>query len=113
MKYKIVMILFVLLGACSSCEKGKGAAALHAQKPLSPQEGKALYMKECARCHGSSGDGSGHAPALALPKKDARSNEKLTEIIGKGRGGMPAFGKRFGKHEMDAIIGVIRGFEKP
>jgi len=63
--------------------------------PAAPQAGRKLFERHCAECHGSSAEGSRHAPALRDPQiREAAAGELfwiLTNgVIGRG---MPAWSK--------------------
>ena len=83
-----------------------------------------LFNKNCARCHGSDGRAdtqSGHlyqTPDLTDPgwwKKNSRitSVRNLRSIVTRGKGGMPAFGKKLTTSEIKLLVDRIRSFRKP
>jgi mono/diheme cytochrome c family protein len=82
------------------------------------ERGRALYMQNCARCHGADGRSQTEqgelygATDLADGRwwKDARVNDRrLTSAIANGkRGGMPAFGKRLAKGDIAALVVFVR-----
>lgn len=96
------------------------------QRPTSPRIRKVdeLFNKNCARCHGADGRAdtqSGHlyqTPDLTDPawwKKNSRitSARNLRSIVTRGKGGMPAFGKKLTKSEISQLVDRIRSFRKP
>jgi mono/diheme cytochrome c family protein len=74
----------------------------------------ATFMAKCASCHGK--DGSGNTPAgKKMNVKDMRSAEvqgmsdaQLTDIIGKGKGKMPAYHKSLGADGVKEQVAYIR-----
>lgn len=84
----------------------------------SAAEGKALFEKNCASCHGP--DGSGNTTVgKAVGAKDLRSAEAKnladTEIhtqIDQGKGNMPPFGSTLTKAQIDSLIPYIRELQK-
>ena len=92
----------------------------------SAQDAKALYAKECAKCHGDSGAGDG---AMGQKLKDKPSDwtkgaglsglddAKLAESISKGGGAigkskaMPAYPK-LSDAEVKALVAHVKSFKK-
>ncbi len=82
------------------------------------QDGEQTFASICAKCHGS--DGKGGVPAAEganAPRnfcdaafQAARTDEQLTEVIRKGKGGMPAFGNLFSEAELQGLVHKIRSF---
>jgi mono/diheme cytochrome c family protein len=80
-------------------------------------DGKSLYVKNCAACHGENGKGDGPA-AASLPTKPAnlispevqkKSDEALEKVIHEGKPGtpMPPWG-HLSKEEINALVKYIR-----
>ena len=92
----------------------------------SAQDAKAIYAKECAKCHGDSGAGDG---AMGQKMKDKPSDwtkgaglagmddAKLAESIKKGGGAvgkskaMPAYPK-LSDAEVSALVAHVKSFKK-
>jgi mono/diheme cytochrome c family protein len=91
------------------------------------QDGKAIYQKECAKCHGDAGAGDG---AMGQKLKDKPSNwtagggglkdmddAKLTESIKKGGGAvgkskaMPAYPK-LSDAEVQSVVAYVKALKK-
>ncbi|HZV59368.1 MAG TPA: cytochrome c [Candidatus Eremiobacteraceae bacterium] len=72
------------------------------------------YAKNCVLCHAV--DGSGSSPSgKALKAKDLASSEvqkkpdeDLIEVVTKGKGKMPAFGKKISPEEIKGLVAYIR-----
>ncbi|HLH45042.1 MAG TPA: c-type cytochrome [Bryobacteraceae bacterium] len=64
-------------------------------KPSASQAGKKLFEQHCAECHGSSAEGSRHAPALRDPQVREAAPGELFWILTNGAigRGMPAWSK--------------------
>jgi cytochrome c6 len=77
-----------------------------------------VYKTNCVLCHAA--DGSGSSPSgKALKAKDLRSPEvqakndtELTEIITKGKGKMPAFGRKLSADAIKSLVAYIRELPK-
>jgi mono/diheme cytochrome c family protein len=83
-----------------------------------------LFNRNCARCHGADGRGDtplGHvykAPDFTDVewwRKNANiSNTRtLKSIVTRGKAGMPAFGKKLTRSEINLLVGHVRRFRKP
>jgi mono/diheme cytochrome c family protein len=103
---------------------GMVEGALQPQASSRMRKVEELFNKNCARCHGSDGRAdtqSGHlyqTPDLtdsAWWKKNSRiaSTRNLRSIVTRGKGGMPAFGKKLSRSEINLLVDRIRSFRKP
>ena len=81
-----------------------------------------LFRNNCARCHGADGRADtplGHiynTPDLTDPewwRKNSRITNaaSLVSIVSRGRGGMPAFGKKLKRTEIRLLVGYVRKFK--
>jgi len=81
-----------------------------------------LYNNNCARCHGGDGRGDtplGHtynAPDFTDLKwwqenSDITSTGSLVSIVTRGKGGMPAFGKKLKRGEIQALVRYVKKFK--
>jgi cytochrome c5 len=82
-----------------------------------------LFRTNCARCHGADGRGDtplGHtynAPDFTDAEwwrkhSDITSTGRLVSIVSRGKGGMPAFGKKLKRSEIKALVNYVRRFRK-
>lgn len=82
-----------------------------------------LYNRNCARCHGPRGDADTplgrvfNTPDLTDPawwKANSRINStrNLRSIVTKGKGGMPAFGKKLTRTEINLLVNRMRSLRK-
>lgn len=83
-----------------------------------------LFARNCARCHGANGSGDtplGHlynTPDFTDSdwwKKNSNitSTRSLRSIITRGKAGMPAFGKKLTRAEINRLIRRVRRFRQP
>ncbi|GAC1615897.1 MAG: hypothetical protein PVS2B2_28260 [Candidatus Acidiferrum sp.] len=94
------------------------AAQALAASPRAESDADKVYAKNCVLCHAP--DGSGSSPSgKALKAKDLasgevqnKSDEDLTEVITKGKGKMPAFGKKIKPEEIKELVAYIRALAK-
>lgn len=72
---------------------------------------KALYVRNCARCHGADGKSQttlGQNLNAADLTVDKGSVDRSIRIITKGRGEMPGFGKTLTKNQIASIANYIQ-----
>ena len=82
------------------------------------QEIKTVYSSKCAVCHGMDG-GANTAKGKELKVKDMRSQEvqgmsdqKLYEVIAKGKGKMNGYEKSLGKDQVQQLVAYTRELGK-
>jgi mono/diheme cytochrome c family protein len=81
-------------------------------------DGRALYLKHCRTCHGTSGTPSKQAlretPKIAKLDQaflDARSDDSLRVVITRGAGkDMKPFKDKMTAQEIDAVVAYVRAF---
>jgi ubiquinol-cytochrome c reductase cytochrome c subunit len=90
------------------------------QLEIKVRQGAALFISNCATCHGQDGKGSEQAPALnAKNFLSSVSDDFLRHTIAEGRPRtiMPAWGQAeggpFTMQEIDQLVAFIRNWEKP
>ena len=124
-KTALVAVLALLLGgvtaaSSTSANKWQAPATEVAKKnPVSASQtstaaGQKLYTKNCASCHGPSGDGDGRA-ALELGIQPARLAESRSQSDGalfwkitNGKKPMPGYGTRLSETDRWSLISYIR-----
>lgn len=71
-----------------------------------------LYIRNCARCHGADGK-SENELGQTLDATDLTTNKtsvkRNVQVITKGIGAMPAFGKKLKKTDITALANYVRG----
>jgi len=89
--------------------------------PTPGQDGADIYTKQCAACHGKSGEGNGPAAVALNPRPadltdrermDELTNDALRELIAKGTGAMPAFESILEPDELDAVLEYVRSLSR-
>lgn len=86
------------------------------------QQVEDLFRNNCARCHGADGRGDtplGHrynSPDFTDPEwwqkhSNVTASASLVSIVNKGKGGMPAFGKKLSRTEIRWLVGYVRRFK--
>jgi len=96
-----------------------GLAILFLSSGLRAQGDEAkIYKTNCVLCHAANGSGDS-ASGKALKAKDLRSPEvqgksdaELAEVITKGMGKMPAFGKKLSADAIKSLVAYIRELPK-
>jgi cytochrome c5 len=81
-----------------------------------------LFRNNCARCHG--GDGRGDTPLGHTYKtpdftdqewwrknSNIAGSASLVSIVSRGKGGMPAFGKKLSRTEIRSLVTYVRRFK--
>lgn len=86
-------------------------------EPRGLARGKAVYDRNCAVCHGVTGDGKGpvigagkfpFAPALLIPPATDRSDAYMYAVIRAGRGLMPQYGDRIPVADRWLVVNYVR-----
>lgn len=72
-----------------------------------------LFIRNCARCHGSDGVGNtdlGRKLLVPNIREEGKSlsNAKLVRVITNGKADMPGFGKKMNKKQIAAIAAYVR-----
>ena len=111
------LVAVILFGLITS-----GIAAGMQRKATARVKVDELFNRNCARCHGA--DGRGDTPSGHLFKspdftdsqwwqKNATSPTALRGVVVRGKGSMPAFGKKLTRTEINLLVDRIRKFRKP
>lgn len=101
-----LVVLALVLAACSGGDAPQPDGADGGTADPALVEGRDLWVTNCARCHGASGNG-GAGPALHSARSDRPSVIEMTEVIVEGRGAMPRFGSSLDSDEIDALVRYI------
>src|SRR5229473_224787 len=96
----------------------KTLARVNVAAPV-PGDAKATFDSQCASCHGKDGRAKSlhgkHVHARDLTDagwQNEVSDERLFNSITKGKGKMPAFGKKLSEDQIDALVRYVRQFKK-
>jgi mono/diheme cytochrome c family protein len=93
------------------------SAAISTQQALLQDDGKQLYNRECAACHGRQGRGNGRAGRDMSPRPtditsleylDENSDEDIFKVIAEGAGEMDPYRDLFTDEQIQAVIGYVR-----
>jgi cytochrome c6 len=74
-----------------------------------------LYVSNCARCHGSDGKGNtqlGQEMGVPDLTTSRLGSARVRQIISKGDGDMPAFGKKLKAAQINSLVNTVRSFRK-
>jgi mono/diheme cytochrome c family protein len=84
-----------------------------------PGDAKATFDAQCAKCHGK--DGRAHTTRGRLSHardmtnaswQNEVSDERLFNSITKGKGKMPAYGKKLSEDQIDALVRYVRQLKR-
>ena len=111
-KYFAVVIC-VFVAAAAYVRAGSAPIAAFSEEE-SPQAN--IFSTNCARCHGADGRAN-TTKGRKLEATDFTSDWNTDEargirIITKGKGDMPAFGKKLSPQQIKAVFEYVRGFKK-
>ena len=67
--------------------------------------GRQVFIAECVRCHGASGQGGAGARLAGVVKRNIPNQQNEINIVTNGAGAMPAWN---GKLSAAEILGVVR-----
>jgi mono/diheme cytochrome c family protein len=93
-------------------------AAAEQQSTDQAEQGKRIFQKYCAGCHGHKGSGEGYRllgadPAnLTSRQTKEKSDEDLLESIHEGQAAMPAWKDRLSNEDRQRVLAYIRSLAK-
>jgi cbb3-type cytochrome c oxidase subunit III len=120
LKTCIVLFFAAVLMCGFYLQRGVRAAAAPEKKDKAAtiERGRAVYVQNCARCHGSDGRAQTDTGQLygATDLADGKwwreeriSDRRLIASITNGKkGGMPAYGKKLAKTDIAAVVAFVR-----
>ena len=98
------------------------ASAATPGDPFSLEEGRTIYQRHCADCHGPEGRGDGQQATSLSPRPgnlvsaqtSAKSDQELLKIISHGRPSTAMFGwaDKLSPEEQSAVLAYIRSLVK-
>ena len=101
---------------------GSLGSAATPEAPLTLEEGRTIYERHCAGCHGAEGRGDGQEATSLSPRPgnlisaqtSAKSDQELLRIIDKGRPrtAMAGWADRLSPEEQGAVLAYIRSLVK-
>ena len=104
--------IFVFVWAFRS--EASNAAAIETKLAFN-ESPRTLYINNCARCHGADGKSQtelgrlNDSPDISGGKARKMSTKRLTQLITKGDGSMPGFGKKLTKAQIASLVSFVRG----
>jgi cytochrome c5 len=76
-----------------------------AQATSSELTANPIYQKQCAKCHGNTGEGRHFGgPSLVSGKSTTHSDDELRNMIIKGKGRMPKYGGKLTPEDIDTLV---------
>lgn len=105
------------IAAVSTCVVVTGIAFLSGTAQAQTG-GEALYKTKCAACHGADGKGetaigkANKVRDLGSADVQKQSDEDIAEIIGKGKGKMPAYSKSLKPEQIKDLVAFLRSLKK-
>jgi mono/diheme cytochrome c family protein len=93
-------------------------AAAEQQSMVQAEQGKRIFQRHCADCHGREGTGEGYRllgadPAnLTSRQTQEKSDENLLESIHEGQPAMPAWKDRLSNEDRQRVLAYIRSLAK-
>ena len=110
------------LGVLGSLLGNFGAAPATPMAPMELEQGRTIYERHCADCHGPEGRGDGQQATSLSPKPgnlvsaqtSAKSDQELLRIIAKGRPrtAMIGWDERLSPEDQAAVLAYIRSLVK-
>jgi len=96
------------------------ATALPPASAAGDADGKAVYDKQCATCHGPDGTGNPTMKSvfgdkeidIARKETAEKKDEELAKVISEGKGKMPAAGKSLSPADKQAVIAYVKSLAK-
>ncbi len=105
----LVALAILLLVALASCTAGGAQVPEVTNGDTVLIEGRELYIRNCAQCHGAAGDG-GRGPQLSDGRVFDRFPDLADQVamVGEGRNNMPAFDGKFSEDQLVAVVRFTR-----
>jgi mono/diheme cytochrome c family protein len=123
LKGVVTVSAVVLVLALLMIPSGIARAAFQGKASARARQVDELFNRNCARCHGADGRGdtpSGHlfnAPDFTDPKwwkknSSITTTKTLRSVVARGKAGMPGFGKKLTRAQINLLVERIRSFRK-
>ena len=115
MKRGAALALLALLVALAGCKVERRLS--DAELGLNPTQamGRRLFDANCARCHEPYSRRGLHGPSLHnvykkpyLPSGMPANDDRITEVIVRGRAKMPAFGGELSQTQIEALLAYLK-----
>jgi|SRR5580692_11033513 mono/diheme cytochrome c family protein len=84
-----------------------------AQTPSATLTDNPVFQKDCAKCHGKTGEGRHFGgPSLVSEKTTSASADDLRDIITNGKHHMPKFAGKLTPEEINGLVDQIKAAKK-
>jgi mono/diheme cytochrome c family protein len=111
-----------VLGSLLNSIGSASATPVAAMSPSDLEQGRVIYQRHCADCHGGEGKGDGQQATSLSPRPgnlisaqtSAKSDQELLKIIAKGRPrtAMEGWEDRLSPEDQAAVLAYIRSLVK-
>lgn len=109
LKSSISILIGVIVASCSS--ESDEAAIVDATKPLTNIEAHAVYMLNCASCHGEDGQLGASGAANLVMSKMSETQIRTTILKGNIKGMMP-YEEILSPREVNALVEVVKSLQQ-
>ncbi|HEY0460504.1 MAG TPA: c-type cytochrome [Pyrinomonadaceae bacterium] len=109
------IFLFLVIFVSFISFRSEASRATENENNIDIDSSRSLYLNNCARCHGADGKSDtelgrlNDSPDISGGRVRKKSVAKLTQLISKGKGSMPGFGKRLTKAQISSLANYVRG----
>lgn len=125
MRFKVVLVMLALCMGVGPMRRAARAFVQERPQAQTAQAGrlaqaKTLFGERCAKCHGANGRGQTNlGETLGVPDftdsdwwNRGVKDERLANSITRGKGEMPAFGKKLTREEIALLVSYVRRFKR-
>ncbi|MBX7173330.1 MAG: c-type cytochrome [Pyrinomonadaceae bacterium] len=111
---KLTISVIIILGGMLAVFANKTSTVTKLETAVPMKMADAVYTSNCARCHGADGKGNTQlgreydVPDLTITARKM-SLTRVKNIISKGAGDMPAFGKKLKAAQIASLASYVRG----
>ena len=118
-KYRVFVLTLAAVVCCllaTGCREEDKSNFSDAELHLSPEQaqGRHLYRQYCASCHQAYISNALHGPSLkdlykkkSMPSGAPPSDQRVGEVIIRGRKMMPSFSKNLDQRQVNALIAYL------
>ena len=116
--WSALALLAAVFGVLFIVQATKTEGRVNVPSPM-PGDAKATFDAQCAKCHGKDGRAKSlhgkHVHARDMTNaswQNEVSDERLFNSINKGKGKMPAYGKKLSEDQIDALVRYVRQLKR-
>lgn len=113
-RIKVIVLAAALLTAFAFVFLERPAFTAGSDRKSSLASSRSLYIRNCARCHGSDGRGDtelgrlNDAPDISGGRMKNVGAARLRSLISRGKGSMPGFGKKLTASQISSLASYVR-----